>query len=146
MGTIQNSINQGLGTIAGGVLGIKHIQEQNEQIKATQDVAEATKENTNVAQEQWEELNKPDYGRNLTNAQAERKALASLMNAQYPGSLLKNYNPETRITNAQNRAEFYKLRESYSTAQKKEIQAGMDYNYPNKKQMTHTLTEEEDNK
>ena len=146
MGSIQNSINQMIGT-AGTVAAIaEHLGKQDEQIKATQDVADATKENTNVAQKQFEELNKPDYGRNLTNAQAERKALASLMNAQYPGSLLKNYNPQTRITNAQNRADFYKLRESYLTAQEKERQAGIDYNYPAKQQMTHTLTEEEDNK
>ena len=68
------------------------------------------------------------------------------MNAQYPGSLLKNYNPEERIQNAQRRADFMKLQESYQTAKEKELQAGIDYNYPAENQMTHTLTEEEENK
>lgn len=142
---IQSNVNQIIGTIGTGLALNKHLSNQGKQTEAIKDASDATRENTDVVQKQFEELNKPDYGKNLTNAQAERKALASLMNAQYPGSLLKNFDPEKRITNAQNRVDFYKLRESYLTAQEKERQAGIDYNYPTNEQMTHTLTEEEDN-
>ena len=145
----QNSINQAIGTV-GALAGIgKMVKGQQEQVKATNETNE-TLQTTNeklqgmseTANKQWEELNKPDYGRSLTNAQAERKALASLMNAQFPGSLLKNYNPEQRIQNAQKLSEYNQLRESSDLAKEKELQAGIDYNYPGGKPMVRTLTEE----
>ena len=137
MGAIQSSINNIIGTI-GTVSAIgQHLSTENKQLKAT-------KENTDLLQKQYQAFNDSAYGSKLLNAQAERKALASLMNAQYPGSLLKNYNPEERIQNAQRRADFYKLQESYAAAKEKELEAGIDYNYPAEEKLVHTLTEEDD--
>lgn len=145
----QSSINQAIGTM-GAAAGVKRVvQGQQEQVKATNETNEtlqATNKNlqgiSETANKQWEELNKPNYGQSLTNAQAERKALASLMNAQFPGSLLKNYNPEKRIQNAQRLSEYNQLRQSLDLAKEKELQAGIDYNYPGGKPMVRTLTEE----
>ena len=137
MGAIQNSVNSLIGS-AGAIAAVsEHLQGQKE---ANQTAVE-TKD---LAQKQYDELNKPDYGQKLTNAQAERKAMASLLNSRYPGSLLKNYDPEKRIQNAQARMEYNELRKSYEAAKEKELNAGIDYNYPAGKQLVRDLTEEVD--
>lgn len=103
MGTIQNSINQGLATVAGAATLSKHISNQNKQIIAAE-------KNNDLLEQQVKALNSPDYGRTMTNAEAEAKSIASLRNALYPGNKIKN------------------IRNSYSDSQKAELQ-GLDESY-----------------
>lgn len=138
MGTIQNSVNQLIGTVTAGIGVGRHVAEQSKQ-------TEAITKQKDLAQQQWDELNKPDYGKNLTNAQAERKAIGALLNARYPGWQLKNFDPASRL-NPQGQADYKAVKESYELAKDKELEAAKNYNYPAGKKMATELTEEvEDN-
>ena len=131
MGTIQNSINQVLGTVAGAATMGKHLQNQANQ-------TEAIKENTSTidkVQEKWDKV--PDAGVKLQNAQATRKAVESLLNAQYPYRNLKGWDPEKKL-NDQRLSEFNGLMESYNTAKEAELTAGLELNQG----LTKTLSKE----
>ena len=131
MGTIQNSINQVLGTVAGAATMGKHLQNQANQ-------TEAIKENTSTidkVQEKWDKV--PDAGVKLQNAQATRKAVESLLNAQYPYRNLKGWKAEDQL-GPQRLSEFNKLMESYNTAKEAELTAGLELNQG----LTKTLSKE----
>lgn len=135
MGAIQNSMNQLVGTASGMVAMGKHLQNQEVQ---TETIKESTKEVGNKidkAQEKWDKV--PDAGLKLQNAQATRKAVESLLNAQYPYRNLKGWKAEDQL-GPQRLNDFNKLMESYNTAKEAELTAGLELNQG----LTKTLSEE----
>lgn len=60
MGAIQNSLNQAMGTVAAGVLGVKHVKEQEAAnvITATREADIASEQATSAAQKFSSELEK----------------------------------------------------------------------------------------
>ena len=133
MGTIQNSVNQVLGTVAGATAMKKHLQNQENQTKATKDISSKI----DKVQEKWNKV--PDAGQKLQNAQATRKAVESLLNAQYPFRNLKGWKAEDQL-NPQRLNEFNNLMKSYNTAKEAELTAGLELNQG----LTTTLTEEDE--
>ncbi len=131
MGAIQNSVNQVLGTVAGAATIAKHLKNQENQTKATKDVSSKI----DKVQEKWN--NVPDAGQKLQNAQATRKAVESLLNAQYPFRNLKGWKAEDQL-NPQRLNDFNNLMKSYNTAKEAELTAGLELNQG----LTTTLTEE----
>ena len=152
--SFQGTINQGIGAI-GAIAGVKKVAEgqqasnelaektnelAKDQVAATEKQTEAINaqiQNTSKVQKQWDKINEPDYGQTMLNAEAEAKSIASLLNSQYPGYKLANvrnsYNNEAK-------SDIQKLEEAHQTALDKWKTAAKDYNYPNKEQMTRTLT------
>lgn len=110
MGAIQNSLNQAVGTVASVAAIGKHLSNQNETIVKQEEANKLAEKNNDLLEKQVEALNSPDYGRTMTNAEAEAKSIASLRNALYPGNKIKN------------------IRNSYSDSQKAELQ-GLDESY-----------------
>lgn len=131
MGTIQNSVNQVLGSVAGAATIGKHLSNQAKQTEA---IKEST-DTLNKVQEKWDKV--PDAGVNLQNAQATRKAVESLLNSQYPYRNLKGWKAEDQL-GPQRLSEFNKLMESYNTAKEAELTAGLELNQG----LTKTLSEE----
>ena len=93
--SFQGTINQGIGTI-GALAGVKKViegqQKGNElaqdQVAATEKQTEAINAQTDKVASIYNQL--PSQGEQLVAAQASRKAIESLMNAQYPYRNLKN--------------------------------------------------------
>lgn len=130
---IQNSMNQLVGTLSTVSAIGKHLENQEKQAKATED-------NTNqlsTLQKQVADLNSPDYGRTMTNAEAEAKSIASLMNALYPGNKMKNIRDSYSATQ---KADVEGLERSHQLALEKWKQAALEYNYPGGTQMNRTLS------
>ena len=159
--SFQGTINQGIGAI-GAVAGVKKVVEgqqagnelteknnelaektnelAKDQVAATEKQTEAINAQTETiskAQEQWNKINEPDYGQTMLNAEAEAKSIASLLNSQYPGYKLENVR---NSYNNQAKSDIQKLEEAHQTALEKWKTAAMEYNYPNGKQMSRTLT------
>ena len=145
--SFQGTINQGIGAI-GAIAGVKRVvegqQASNElakdQVTATEKQIEAINARTETiskVQKQWDEINKPDYGQTMLNAEAEAKSIASLLNSQYPGYKLANVR---NSYNNQAKSDVQKLEEAHQTALEKWKTAAMEYNYPKGKQMSRTLT------
>ena len=152
--SFQGTINQGIGTI-GALAGVKKVVEgqqtgnelaektnelAKDQVAATENQTEAINAQTETiskTQEQWNKINEPDYGQTMLNAEAEAKSIASLLNSQYPGYKLENVR---NSYNNQAKSDVQKLEEAHQTALEKWKTAAMEYNYPNAKQMSRTLT------
>ena len=152
--SFQGTINQGIGAI-GAIAGVKRVVEgqqagnelaeknnelAKDQVAATEKQTEAINAQTETiskAQEQWNKINEPDYGQTMLNAEAEAKSIASLLNSQYPGYKLANVRASY---NNQAKSDVQKLEEAHQTALEKWKTAAMEYNYPNGKQMSRTLT------
>ena len=152
--SFQGTINQGIGAI-GAMAGVKKVIEgqqagnelaektnelAKDQVAATEKQTEAINAQTETiskAQEQWNKINEPDYGQTMLNAEAEAKSIASLLNSQYPGYKLANVR---NSYNDQAKSDVQKLEEAHQTALEKWKTAAMEYNYPNGKQMSRTLT------
>ena len=145
--SFQGTINQGIGAI-GAVAGVKKVIEgqqagnelAKDQVAATEKQTEAINAQTETiskAQEQWNKINEPDYGQTMLNAEAEAKSISSLLNSQYPGYKLANVR---NSYNDQAKSDVQKLEEAHQTALEKWKTAAMEYNYPNGKQMSRTLT------
>ena len=100
--SFQGTINQGIGTI-GALAGVKKViegqQETNElakdQVAATEKQTEAINKQTDKVTSIYNQL--PSQGEQLVSAQASRKAIESLMNAQYPYRNLKGWSPEKQL-------------------------------------------------
>ena len=149
--SFQGTINQGIGTL-GAIAGVKRVVEgqqagnelAKDQVAATEKQTEAINAQTeklDKVQEQWNKINEPDYGQTMLNAEAEAKSIASLLNSQYPGYKLANVR---NSYNNQAKSDVQKLEEAHQTALDKWKTAAMEYNYPNGKQMSRTLTGDDD--
>lgn len=119
--SFQGTINQGIGTI-GTLSGIKKVvegqQKSNElakdQVAATEKQTEAINKVTSI----YNQL--PSQGEQLVAAQASRKAIESLMNAQYPYRNLKGWSPEKQLK-GQSLADYNALNNSLLMAKEDEM-------------------------
>lgn len=128
--SIQNNVNQIIGTIGTGLALNKHLKNQEKQ-------TEATKENTETLNKVASEYNRiPTAGEELQNAQMATKALKSLLNSRYPYRNLKGWNPEKQL-NQQGLSEYNQLMGALHTAEENELNKGLEM--PN---LEKTLTEE----
>ena len=130
--SFQGTINQGIGTI-GALAGVKKvIQGQQETNELTQKTNELAKDQVAATEKQTEAINAqtdkvasiynqlPSQGEQLVAAQASRKAIESLMNAQYPYRNLKNWSPEKHLK-GQNLADYNALNNSLLMAKEDEM-------------------------
>ena len=123
--SFQGTINQGIGTI-GALAGVKKViegqQATNElakdQIAATEKQTEAINAQTDKVASIYNQL--PSQGEQLVAAQASRKAIESLMNAQYPYRNLKNWSPEKHLK-GQQLADYNSLNNSLLMAKEDEM-------------------------
>ena len=130
--SFQGTINQGIGTI-GAMAGVKKViegqQAGNELAEKTNELA---KDQVAATEKQTEAINKqtdkvasiynqlPSQGEQLVAAQASRKAIESLMNAQYPYRNLKNWSPEKHLK-GQQLADYNALNNSLLMAKEDEM-------------------------
>lgn len=130
--SFQGTINQGIGTI-GALAGVKKvIQGQQAQKEATENQVAATEKQVAATEKQTEAINAqtdkvasiynqlPSQGEQLVAAQASRKAIESLMNAQYPYRNLKNWSPEKHLK-GQQLADYNALNNSLLMAKEDEM-------------------------
>ena len=123
--SFQGTINQGIGAI-GAVAGVKKIIEgQQAQKEATENQVAATEKQTEAINKQTDKVTSiynqlPSQGEQLVAAQASRKAIESLMNAQYPYRNLKNWSPEKHLK-GQNLADYNALNNSLLMAKEDEM-------------------------
>lgn len=104
--SFQGTINQGIGTI-GALAGVKKVVEgqqatnelAKDQVAATEKQTEAINKQTDKVTSIYNQL--PSQGEQLVAAQASRKAIESLMNAQYPYRNLKGWSPEKQLKGQQ---------------------------------------------
>ena len=104
--SFQGTINQGIGAI-GALAGIKKVVEgqqatnelAKDQVAATEKQTEAINAQTDKVASIYNQL--PSQGEQLVAAQASRKAIESLMNAQYPYRNLKGWSPEKQLKGQQ---------------------------------------------
>ena len=104
--SFQGTINQGIGAI-GALAGIKKVVEgqqatnelAKDQVAATEKQTEAINKQTDKVASIYNQL--PSQGEQLVAAQASRKAIESLMNAQYPYRNLKGWSPEKQLKGQQ---------------------------------------------
>ena len=123
--SFQGTINQGIGAI-GAVAGVKKVVEgqqagnelAKDQVAATEKQTEAIKAQTDKVASIYNQL--PSQGEQLVAAQASRKAIESLMNAQYPYRNLKNWSPEKHLK-GQNLADYNALNNSLLMAKEDEM-------------------------
>ena len=123
--SFQGTINQGIGTI-GALAGVKKVvegqQKGNElakdQVAATEKQTEAINKQTDKVASIYNQL--PSQGEQLVAAQASRKAIESLMNAQYPYRNLKGWSPEKQLK-GQNLADYNALNNSLLMAKEDEM-------------------------
>ena len=123
--SFQGTINQGIGTI-GALAGIKKVvegqQSSNElakdQVAATEKQTEAINKQTDKVASIYNQL--PSQGQQLVAAQASRKAIESLMNAQYPYRNLKGWSPEKQLK-GQSLADYNALNNSLLMAKEDEM-------------------------
>ena len=107
--SFQGTINQGIGTI-GALAGVKKViegqQAGNELAEKTNELAKdqvaATEKQTEAINKQTDKVTSiynqlASQGEQLVSAQASRKAIESLMNAQYPYRNLKGWSPEKQL-------------------------------------------------
>ena len=130
--SFQGTINQGIGAI-GAMAGVKKVIEgQQETNKLTEKTNELAKDQVAATEKQTEAINKqtdkvasiynqlPSQGEQLVAAQASRKAIESLMNAQYPYRNLKGWSPEKQLK-GQNLADYNALNNSLLMAKEDEM-------------------------
>ena len=123
--SFQGTINQGIGTI-GALAGVKKvIQGQKTQAELTENQVAATEKQTQAINAQTDKIASiynqlPSQGEQLVAAQASRKAIESLMNAQYPYRNLKNWSPEKHLK-GQNLADYNALNNSLLMAKEDEM-------------------------
>ena len=123
--SFQGTINQGIGTI-GAMAGVKKVIEgQQAQTEATENQVAATEKQTEAINAQTDKVTSiynqlPSQGEQLVAAQASRKAIESLMNAQYPYRNLKNWSPEKHLK-GQNLADYNALNNSLLMAKEDEM-------------------------
>lgn len=130
--SFQGTINQGIGAI-GAMAGVKKvIQGQQAQKEATENQVAATEKQVAATEKQTEAINAqtdkvasiynqlPSQGEQLVAAQASRKAIESLMNAQYPYRNLKNWSPEKHLK-GQQLADYNALNNSLLLAKEDEM-------------------------
>ena len=123
--SFQGTINQGIGTI-GTLAGVKKVvegqQKSNElsedQVAAIEKQTEAINDQTDKVASIYNQL--PSQGEQLVAAQASRKAIESLMNAQYPYRNLKNWSPEKHLK-GQQLADYNSLNNSLLMAKEDEM-------------------------
>ena len=123
--SFQGTINQGIGAI-GAVAGVKKVIEgqqagnelAKDQVAATEKQTEAINAQTDKVTSIYNQL--PSQGEQLVAAQASRKAIESLMNAQYPYRNLKNWSPEKHLK-GQNLADYNALNNSLLMAKEDEM-------------------------
>ena len=123
--SFQGTINQGIGTI-GALAGVKKViegqQATNElakdQVAATEKQTEAINKQTDKVASIYNQL--PSQGEQLVAAQASRKAIESLMNAQYPYRNLKGWSPEKQLK-GQSLADYNALNNSLLMAKEDEM-------------------------
>ena len=123
--SFQGTINQGIGAI-GALAGIKKVvegqQSSNElakdQVAATEKQTEAINKQTDKVASIYNQL--PSQGQQLVAAQASRKAIESLMNAQYPYRNLKGWSPEKQLK-GQSLADYNALNNSLLMAKEDEM-------------------------
>ena len=116
--SFQGTINQGIGTI-GALAGVKKVVEgQQTQAELTEKQTEAINAQTDKVASIYNQL--PSQGEQLVAAQASRKAIESLMNAQYPYRNLKNWSPEKHLK-GQNLADYNALNNSLLMAKEDEM-------------------------
>lgn len=138
----QSTINQAIGTM-GALAGVKKVVEgQQAQEAATKKQTESIEKQTEAINAQTdkvaEQYNRiPEAGEQLIAAQASRKALQSLMNAQYPYRNLKNWSPEKQLNQAR-LDEYRQLESALNTAKQYELDKGKEM-----PQLSKNLTEEE---
>ena len=132
--SIQSNVNTMLGTVAGAAAMGKHVKNQKAQTVATKELSSKV----DTVSAKWDKV--PDAGLKLQNAQATRKAVESLLNAQYPYRNLKGWNPKDQL-GPERLNDFNKLMESLNTAKEAELTAGKELNQG----LTKTLSEEENN-
>lgn len=130
--SFQGTINQGIGAI-GALAGVKKVvegqQASNELAEKTNELA---KDQVAATEKQTEAINKqtdkvasiynqlPSQGEQLVAAQASRKAIESLMNAQYPYRNLKGWSPEKQLK-GQSLADYNALNNSLLMAKEDEM-------------------------
>ena len=123
--SFQGTINQGIGTI-GALAGVKKVIEgQKTQAELTENQVAATEKQTQAINAQTDKIASiynqlPSQGEQLVAAQASRKAIESLMNAQYPYRNLKNWSPEKHLK-GQNLADYNALNNSLLMAKEDEM-------------------------
>lgn len=130
--SFQGTINQGIGTI-GAMAGVKKVIEgQQTQAELTENQVAATEKQVATTEKQTEAINAqtdkitsiynqlPSQGEQLVSAQASRKAIESLMNAQYPYRNLKNWSPEKHLK-GQQLADYNALNNSLLMAKEDEM-------------------------
>lgn len=123
--SFQGTINQGIGTI-GALAGVKRVvQGQQAQKEATENQVAATEKQTEAINAQTDKIASiynqlPSQGEQLVAAQASRKAIESLMNAQYPYRNLKNWSPEKHLK-GQQLADYNALNNSLLMAKEDEM-------------------------
>ena len=130
--SFQGTINQGIGTI-GALAGVKKVVEgQQTQAELTENQVAATEKQVAATEKQTEAINKqtdkvasiynqlPSQGEQLVAAQASRKAIESLKNAQYPYRNLKGWSPEKQLK-GQQLADYNSLNNSLLMAKEDEM-------------------------
>ena len=123
--SFQGTINQGIGAI-GALAGIKKVVEgqqvtnelAKDQVAATEKQTEAINKQTDKVASIYNQL--PSQGEQLVSAQASRKAIESLMNAQYPYRNLKGWSPEKQLK-GQQLADYNALNNSLLMAKEDEM-------------------------
>lgn len=123
--SFQGTVNQAIGTI-GAAAGVKRVIEgQQAQKEATENQVAATEKQTEAINKQTDKVASiynqlPSQGEQLVAAQASRKAIESLMNAQYPYRNLKNWSPEKHLE-GQQLADYNALNNSLLMAKEDEM-------------------------
>ena len=143
--SFQGTINQGIGTI-GAMAGVKKViegqQSSNElakdQVAAIEKQTEAINKQTDKVASIYNQL--PSQGEQLVAAQASRKAIESLMNAQYPYRNLKNWSPEKQLK-GQSLADYNALNNSLLMAKEDEMNKAKEIGLA-----VHTIQPEGDEK
>ena len=123
--SFQGTVNQAIGTV-GALAGVKKVIEgQKTQAELTENQVAATEKQTQAINAQTDKIASiynqlPSQGEQLVAAQASRKAIESLMNAQYPYRNLKNWSPEKHLK-GQNLADYNALNNSLLMAKEDEM-------------------------
>lgn len=126
----QNQVNSTIGLAAGLRVG----KSMSTGIKDVNTSLQNFGSQVDTLSAQYAELKKPDYGKTLTNAIAEQKAIQSLYDAQYGGRHRKWKQSTEGIIGEELTSK------ALSTSNQRLQDALDDYNHPAGKEFTHRLS------